>query len=214
MRRLRPVRLDQRGFSLAELLVSMAIVGLALAGIVTFLTSGSQAYLTGSNQIAAQEAARVALERMAREIRGAGYNPRNLPPCSQPSPCLDPIVGPPTLFAGPTATGLTIQMDTNANGALDVGERIAYTLSGTTLERQVIGVDAAPQPVTGGVEALTFDYFDAAGNAIAVPVPAASVPNIHSVQIRITTQPENPPASWTTGRVSVVMGVEARIRNR
>lgn len=67
-----PVR-SQRGISLVELLVSMAIALLILAGVVqTFLTS-KQAYLYNEQLAFIQENARFALDRMTREIREAGY---------------------------------------------------------------------------------------------------------------------------------------------
>lgn len=208
-----PRRFTQEGFSLAELLVACATVGLVATGLVTFLAAANTSYLTGANQVEAQAAARTALERMAQEIRGAGYNPQALPN-------LDPIVGPSPGFttAPPTATVFTIQNDLNGDGDNgDVvggqGERITYTLTGTTLERQEWGVDANPQVVIGGVQALQFSYWRQDGTEIN-PVTLAEVPNIRSVQITLTTQPEFQPASWQTGAVSVTMTNRVRLRNR
>lgn len=63
----------QRGISLIELLVSMAIALLVLAGVVqTFLTS-KQSYLYNEQLAFIQENARFALDQMTREIRLAGY---------------------------------------------------------------------------------------------------------------------------------------------
>jgi prepilin-type N-terminal cleavage/methylation domain-containing protein len=61
----------ERGFTLAELLVACAILGLALAAIVTIYQSGLEAYLAGSNQLEVQQNARAVLERMSRELREA-----------------------------------------------------------------------------------------------------------------------------------------------
>jgi len=60
---------DQRGFTLAQLLTAFAILGLVLAGVTTIQQSVIQAYLVGSNKTEVQQSARVAVERMAREIR-------------------------------------------------------------------------------------------------------------------------------------------------
>ena len=38
------------------------------------------------------------------------------------------------------------------------GERVTYSLAGTTLTRQEVGVDAAPSPIATGISALTFTY--------------------------------------------------------
>ena len=74
MRTLRRI-FNQRGFTLAELLVVTALVGLVMAGVLSLLMSSNQSYQRGTNQVEAQQAARVAMARMAQEIREAGYNP-------------------------------------------------------------------------------------------------------------------------------------------
>src|SRR6266545_2465385 len=53
---------DQRGFTLAELLVVTAIIGMVMAGIFTLQLQGQQVYLYGSNRVETQQNARVALD--------------------------------------------------------------------------------------------------------------------------------------------------------
>jgi prepilin-type N-terminal cleavage/methylation domain-containing protein len=60
---------DNRGFTLAELLVAFAVLGLVLAAVTTLHRSVLQAYVGGSNKTEVQQNARVALNRMARAIR-------------------------------------------------------------------------------------------------------------------------------------------------
>ena len=62
---------DQRGFTLAELLIVVAILGMMLAGIVSVQMQGQQAYLIGSHRVEAQQNGRIALELMVRELRSA-----------------------------------------------------------------------------------------------------------------------------------------------
>ena len=73
----KPLRItrDQRGFTLTELLVACALIGLVMAGLFSMLQSGQQTYLTGTNQVEAQQALRLALLRMTNEIRDAGLLP-------------------------------------------------------------------------------------------------------------------------------------------
>ena len=66
----RPFRC-RRGFSLAELLVVCAALGLLMAGLLVIQTGGTSAYVIGSNRVAAQQNGRVALEMMVRELRSA-----------------------------------------------------------------------------------------------------------------------------------------------
>jgi hypothetical protein len=168
------------------------------------MMTGNQTYLTGSNQIEAQQAARVALARMVREIRGAGYSPTGVPtgvPCAPTTTTNCPIV--------PTATALVVQNDTDADGTFEANERIEYTLNGTDLQRRDFAdVDPTPQTIVGGIQALIFTYLD------EIDAPTALPANIRSVQISLTTRPENQPATWQAGRVSVTMSDKIRLRNR
>ena len=62
---------NQRGFTLAELLVVTAVMGVVMAGVFVVQRGGQQAYLLGSNRVETQQNARVALELMTRELRSA-----------------------------------------------------------------------------------------------------------------------------------------------
>ena len=206
MRIVSHARADQRGFTLAEFLVAIAIVGLVMAGVLTIIMTGNQTYLTGSNQVEAQQAARVALERMVREIRGAGYNPKGTD-CPPVPSC--PIIGAPGV-GNPTATALAIMNDTNEDGAFDIlTERITYTWNGTDLQRRDFSIPGSvPETIVGGIQALTFDYLKEDDTV------AALAQDIRSVRISLTTRPENQPATWQTGKVFVTMSDQIRLRNR
>lgn len=174
-----------RGFTLAELLVAVAVVGMVLVSLGTLLQRGHQAYQAGAAQIEAQQSARAALERLARELRGAGLDPRG---ASFPA------------LANPTPTGFTIQNDVNGDGVIAGNrERITYSLTGRILRRNAGG---GAQPMIEGVESLAFTYLDGAGNPTMVPG------EIRSVVIVITTRSDG----GGTPRVS--MTTQIRLRNR
>lgn len=176
------------GFTLMELLISVAILGLVMAGLLGLLTASRNAYTRGSSTIEAQQNARLVLDRMGKEIREAGYHPR--PPDTAPATCPTP---PGTLYptgggnstcwsfypiVAQTATAMTLQFDWDGNGLINTvnmvndpycptaaacrGEQVTYSLSGTTLMRQERGVDLAAQAVATGISGLTFTYLDGA----------------------------------------------------
>src|SRR6266545_1463737 len=62
------------GFSLPELLVSLAVVGLVMAGVLTLLQAGLGAYTFGTARAEAQQSARIALQRVVfqRGLNGNG----------------------------------------------------------------------------------------------------------------------------------------------
>ena len=62
---------NERGFTLAELLVTTAVIGLIMAGIFILQVGGQRAYLFGSNRVETQQNARVALDLMTRELRSS-----------------------------------------------------------------------------------------------------------------------------------------------
>ncbi len=156
------VRADQRGFTLAELLVAIAILGLVMGGILTLLMTGNQSYLTGSNQAEAQATIRAALERITLDIREAGYGPTTDQNCTAPnvpSGCFNAVIN-------PTVTSFTLQSDWNGSGAIQVpcpaptcdinyvfggvntavrrGEQVTYTVVGGNLCRQESDIPVVP----------------------------------------------------------------------
>ncbi|MBI4589120.1 MAG: prepilin-type N-terminal cleavage/methylation domain-containing protein [Candidatus Rokubacteria bacterium] len=178
--------LHVRGFTLAELLVSLAVVGLVMAGSLGLLIQGQQSYLAGAGRIEAQQNARVALERMASEIRAAGFNPRGAG--------FSAIVN-------QTEQSLTLQNDWSGDGIISGrGEVVVYLLRGSTLRRNAGG---GAQPVVEGVERLRFVYLDSAGRPTAEPAA------IRSVEVSITTRSRGAAAG---GGASLTTAV--RLRNR
>jgi prepilin-type N-terminal cleavage/methylation domain-containing protein len=183
--------LNARGFTLTELLVTFAVVGLVMAGVLSLLLQGQRTYSMGAARVEAQQNARVAIERMTHEIRAAGYAP---------------TASEFTAIVNPTETSLTLQNDWNGDGVIGgSGEVVTYLFRGTTLRRNAGG---GAQPVVEGVERLRFAYLDAAG--IATTDPKA----IRTVEVSITTASEHAGASGSAGRVGVVMTTSVRLRNR
>lgn len=173
------------GYTLAELLVAIAVVGVVVAGVATLLRSGTLAYVDGTARLEAQQSGRVALERMTRELRMAGLDPRG--------------VGFPALV-NPGPTGFTIQNDLDGDGIIaGRGERITYSVRGRTLRRNAGG---GAQPMMDGLESLSLTYLDGAGQAPRSPG------EIRAVVIVLTA------GSGAGGPGRVTMTAQVRLRNR
>lgn len=181
----------EQGFALVELLVALAVGGLVVLATFGLLQQAQQGYLVGVARIEAQQSARFALQRMAREIRAAGFDPAGAD--------FPPIVN-------PSATSLTIQKDLNGNGVIDVnGESITYLLRGTTLRRNAGG---GAQPVIEGVQALALTYLDPDG------VPTGAPERIRTVIIELTVRPDPSLGARPLETLAVTMQTQVRLRNR
>jgi prepilin-type N-terminal cleavage/methylation domain-containing protein len=217
------------GFTLIELMIAAAVLGLVMAGLLSVLSGSQRAYTRGSNTSDAQQTVRTAIERIAKEIREAGYHPQT--PDTAPLTCppgaggLYPSGGGSAApcwsfypIIGQSATGMTLQYDWNSSGIITAakvndallcpppaatcrGEQVVYALAGQNLTRQEIGVDAAAVTLASGVTSLAFTYLDA-NNAVT-----ASRDLIRSVRISVTAQ-------VGTDGSSASMTDQIRLRNR
>ena len=61
--------INKNGFTLIELMVVVAIISLITLGAVTFFGGGVRSWISGQFQLSAQRDARIALDRMVKEIR-------------------------------------------------------------------------------------------------------------------------------------------------
>jgi hypothetical protein len=148
----------ESGASLAELLVGLGLMGLVMAGALSLLAGGLEAWQWGVARVDAQQAARAGLERMAGELRLAGYDPRGAG--------LAAIV-----VAEPDR--VVLQHDLNASGAIDpTRERVSYLVRGGVLRRDAGG---GAQPLAEGVRTLSLLYRDAAGAETTDPAAVRSV---------------------------------------
>ena len=221
---------DEAGFTLAELLIACALIGVVMSGLYALLTSGQQMYLTGTNQMDAQQTLRLAVQRITTEVRDGGY----CPTCGTGSPAITAF----SAITSANATGFTIQNDWDAswNGAAGIntasavnyvvlnnngtttttqrGEQSIYAFSAGTLTRQEIGIDAAPVVLASNLAALTFTYLDRNGTVLTTPVPAVQEGNIRTIVIKAVGQPQVQPSTFQAGRVQVPMTDTVRLRNR
>ena len=130
---------DERGYTLAELLTAMAVLGLLMAGLFLTLQEGQTVYLYGAGRAEVQQNARVALERMLRELRTASS----------------------VATADADDVQFTFLDDTNTLVTVE------YSVAGTTLQRNqtVPAVAGQPDVLVGGVTGFTVTYYDITNTA-------------------------------------------------
>jgi prepilin-type N-terminal cleavage/methylation domain-containing protein len=149
---------NERGFTLAELLVASAVLALIMLTIFTIQRQGLGAYETTAARVEVQQNGRAALETMFGEIRSALAVTAVAAGCG---------TGPVPTGGGATTLGITDQ----------TGAAIQYQLVGTELRRNGVAL-------TGGVERLRIWCYDASDVLTAT---AGSVRSVH-VQISTQTE--------------------------
>jgi len=170
---------------LADLLVAMAIFGVVSAAMLTVLQEGLLVYTVGASRVESQQSGRIAVERLAGEIRTAGLGPR---------PAFAAI-------SVAESTHIVLHRDLDGDGVIaGPGETITWGLAGKTLRRDAGG---GAQPVIDGVRRLALEYLDASGASTRVP------DEVRTVVITLTTE-----AAWDLADRSVVTTFSTRVRLR
>lgn len=218
----------EHGFTLAELLVVCAVIALVMAGLLVMLQSGQQTYLVGSNQVEAQQTARLAIDRVVQDIRNAGFCPtcaNGVTPFNAITPQTGGVLSASSFViqndwdgtwngtSGISPSGTVSYTVMDASGTVTTtqrGERIiyAYNNGAGTLTRQEIGVDATALTLASGINSLTFSYLDSSGATTTTPA------NARTVVITLTTRPALQGVSTSLGKVLVTMTDSVRLRNR
>ncbi len=103
---------NQKGFTLVELLVAMAVMMGMMAAAFGLFVVQDKAYFTQDAIAETQQNARIALDLMSREIRMAGYAPN----------------GGTFEFKSKLAQSVTFTMDLDRDGIVDANETVIYQL--------------------------------------------------------------------------------------
>lgn len=173
---------SQAGFSLLEALVTTSIFLVVLYGVYIVYDVGEKNYNTSSRKWDVQSQARVALERLGREIRMTGY--------ASPTKVTNPI-------RIATNDTFSFQADLDGGGVKYVtySRRDCNGNIGTTLYRNVsattfCGGDAFVE----GVNSLTFTYYEL--NNVPIPYPLTST---YKLDNQASVTGTNTPTTPTSG---------------
>jgi type IV pilus assembly protein PilW len=173
------------GFTLVELMVSMTIGLVILAGIAGTFTLQTRQNSAEEQLGSLQQNVRAALDLMMREIQMAKYDPAGT---SFPSS---------TYGVTYSASQLEIKADISGNGSLDSSsgsvEDIIYAYDSANLRITRQLGSGTPQVLADNVTAFTFDYYDGSGNAIS---SLANSGNIRKVTISLTARTAKPDPSY------------------
>lgn len=210
---------DARGFTLAELLVSMAVGSLVIGSAMLLTGQLQKSYGSQIDGAAVQQEARYAMDWISRALVSAGSNPMLI----TVSGC--PAAG--TAFSAitrdPNADGVNndvrLHADINPpNGLLgglagactEANEivTIAHDVATNTITRRDHSVDAAAVPMSDTViTQLTFQYFSANG--------AVAVNNATVSRVRVTISARTPTIDPYTGQpVTFTTSTDVRLRAR
>ena len=180
---MRSVLRDQRGFTLTELLVVTAVLGMILAGIVLVQQMGQQAYLFGSHRVEVQQNNRAALELMVRELRSAQ-----------------------SVTTVTSATNLTF-VDENGN---TTQYQISGTTLNRTV---TVAGTATTTPLIGGVQTLAMAYYSDWNGATNTGTATTTPSQVKLIRLQLVTGTEDSVSAGSPGNQRATMESLVRLRN-
>jgi prepilin-type N-terminal cleavage/methylation domain-containing protein len=193
--------MNERGFTLAELLVASAVLGFLMLGVFTIQRQGLGAYQVGVARVEVQQNARAALETMFGEIRTAETI------TAIPAAC---GTGPVPTGGGATSISMTYVKRDPATG-VETTVGIDYQLTGTSLERRERpdpAVFAGPfVTLIGGVQTLRVWCYDV-NDALT-----ATMSLVRSVHVQVSTRTESVVAATSDRNQHAFMETRVRLRN-
>lgn len=167
---------SQAGFTLVELILAMLLTGIISIGIFSAYKTQQRSYTAQDQVTEMQQNIRAGIDMMIREVRMAGFDPS--------------FSGQYDVNLASTANSLSFEADMSDDGGPPgAGETFLYQLYDSDLPPD--GVNDALRRTPGGtavaenIEQLEFVYLDSAGNSISLPLTAAGVESIRSVQLSV-----------------------------
>jgi type IV pilus assembly protein PilW len=189
---------NQKGFTLAELLVAMSLSLIVLGAVYSVYRVQAHTVKVQEHRMEAQEYARVALDMMVREIRNSGYFP-NQTPCGG-----NPTNG----IAAFSINSIHFVYDYTADGdCADPGEDITYTHDPVSLNISRTDGNGPTTMTDGNITFFEFKYFDVNGAETTVAA------NIKRVSVLLTVRSKSTDTQFN-GQQTITMNSTIDLRNR
>jgi prepilin-type N-terminal cleavage/methylation domain-containing protein len=185
---------NQRGFTLAELLVAVAVIGLVMAGVFVVQRGGLQAYLLGSSRVETQQNARVALDLMTRELRSASS--------------ITTITG----CTNSVCTDLTF-VDQNAN-SIQYCWSSRLTACDSTGQRTYLGrnLNGTYTVLIGGAQSLAMTSYSVHDVSGAIYTKTITPAQVKVITISVTAKTEESVAAYSPGDQRATMESTVQLR--
>lgn len=174
---------DQGGFSLVELLFAVAMLSMLAISVTATMVGLRKSYTRQAVSADAQQAARIALDYMVREIRMAGLDPSGM-------------AGAQVLEAGSHTFRFTRDMagaTGTVNGTIDEAnmEQVTFFFDNATKELQEILYQGTgsqnTQPLLENISRFRFRYLDSTGTETTI------LSSVRMVEVSLTVEE---PAGW------------------
>lgn len=159
MKKQRLTRINNRGFTLAELLIGLFVSAIVMTTILSAYYSQNKSYAVQEQVAAMVQNLRAAMDIMIREIRMAGYDPTG------------------TANAGivtANTTSINITEDLDGDGSVAGDENITYALADSDGDGDN-DLERNNNLIAENIDALDFLYLDETNNPTAVPSAVRAV---------------------------------------
>lgn len=197
------------GFTLVELLVSMALFGVIVSLIINAKIEQQGQSITQQQAAEMQQNIRATLYIMTRDIRMIGYDPEGTNDAGI-------VKNPAPIFAAdppesPTEDTLTFSLMAD-DGTL---KTITYSLMGNEIKKdEGGGMQLLAENITANPNSEDlFKYLDENGVELSIPIDQADINDIRSIQITVTTSTDSNPLSHSIDNNSRTLTTTVKCRN-
>jgi type IV pilus assembly protein PilW len=153
MKKQRLTRINNRGFTLAELLIGLFVSAVVMTTILSAYYSQNKSYAVQEQVAAMVQNLRAAMDIMIREIRMAGYDPTGAANAG---------------IVTASTTSITITQDLDGDGSVAGDENITYALADSDGDGDN-DLERNNNLIAENIDALDFLYLDETNNPTAVP---------------------------------------------